>query len=111
MIYKVEHHICIVWLPNDPHLFASSFSDHLARFPPLFNRLAFCVCPFALLRQIRPLFVFSWDFLEVETNGDFTDNEQAYAAGLVEAYLTKDLVIMHWKVSTERLMNVLLVCS
>ena len=45
------------------------------------------------------LYIFSWDFLEVETNGDYPDNDQAYAAGLVEAYLTKDLVVMHWNVS------------
>ena len=44
----------------------------------------------------------------METSGDFPDNDQAYAAGLVEAYLTKDLVIMHWKV---RLLNQLIACT
>ncbi|KAF0308876.1 putative phospholipase B-like 2 [Amphibalanus amphitrite] len=44
----------------------------------------------------NPGFYFSWDFLEVGTNGDYPDNDQAYAAGLVEAYLTKDFIVMHW---------------
>ncbi|KAF0308873.1 putative phospholipase B-like 2 [Amphibalanus amphitrite] len=44
----------------------------------------------------RKYYETGWDFLEVETNGDYPDNDQAYAAGLVEAYLTKDLVVMHW---------------
>ncbi|XP_043218536.1 putative phospholipase B-like 2 [Amphibalanus amphitrite] len=44
----------------------------------------------------RKYFETGWDFLEVETNGDYPDNDQAYAAGLVEAYLTKDFIVMHW---------------
>ena len=31
------------------------------------------------------------------TNGDsYTDSDQAYAAGLVEGYLTKELITYHW---------------
>jgi len=41
-------------------------------------------------------FYFRWSYLEVYTNGAFDDLKQAYAAGLAEAYLTKQLIAMHW---------------
>ena len=37
-----------------------------------------------------------WSQLEVFTNGDFTDSEQAYAAGLAEAHVTSDLIELAW---------------
>ncbi|XP_040069470.1 putative phospholipase B-like 2 isoform X1 [Ixodes scapularis] len=33
-----------------------------------------------------------WTFLEVQSNGSYADDAQAYAAGAVEAYLTHDLM-------------------
>lgn len=37
-----------------------------------------------------------WSYLEVHTNSSYSDSFQAYAAGLVEGYLTKDLIYKHW---------------
>lgn len=33
--------------------------------------------------------------MQIETNGDQPDNEQAYAAGFLEGFLTKDLISLH----------------
>ncbi|XP_013135556.1 PREDICTED: putative phospholipase B-like 2 isoform X4 [Papilio polytes] len=38
-----------------------------------------------------------WAFLEVHTSKDVTDEQQAYAAGFIEGYLTRDLIWMHWQ--------------
>jgi len=37
-----------------------------------------------------------WDFLEVQTSADYPDRIQAYAAGLAEGNVTRELVVMHW---------------
>ncbi|KAH6925054.1 hypothetical protein HPB50_000214 [Hyalomma asiaticum] len=37
-----------------------------------------------------------WAFLQLETNGDAKDEVQAYAAGVLEAYLTRQLIEYHW---------------
>ncbi|XP_067135392.1 putative phospholipase B-like 2 [Centruroides vittatus] len=37
-----------------------------------------------------------WSYLEVHTNPSYSDSFQAYAAGLVEGYLTADLISKHW---------------
>lgn len=37
-----------------------------------------------------------WAYLDVTTNASYPDEVQAYAAGLAEGYLTKDLIYMHW---------------
>lgn len=37
-----------------------------------------------------------WAYLEVTTNASHNDIDQAYAAGLLEAFLTSDLIKMHW---------------
>ncbi|XP_041084538.1 putative phospholipase B-like 2 [Polyodon spathula] len=37
-----------------------------------------------------------WAYLEVTTSGKYNDSLQAYAAGLVEAALTQQLIYMHW---------------
>lgn len=37
-----------------------------------------------------------WAFLEVGTNGDYDDGLQAYAAGVVEASASEELIYMHW---------------
>lgn len=50
------------------------------------------------------LFVFSsvrWSYLEVYTNGSYEDTTQAYAAGLAEGDLTKDLIEMSWQNTLE----------
>jgi len=44
---------------------------------------------------------FSWAYLTVVTNDKFSNRDQAYAAGVVEAHLTKDLITMHWKNTVE----------
>ncbi|XP_013170935.1 PREDICTED: putative phospholipase B-like 2 isoform X1 [Papilio xuthus] len=38
-----------------------------------------------------------WAFLELHTSKDVTDEQQAYAAGFIEGYLTRDLIWMHWQ--------------
>ncbi|XP_058137382.1 putative phospholipase B-like 2 [Dasypus novemcinctus] len=37
-----------------------------------------------------------WAFLEVSTSGDYNDSLQAYAAGVVEAAVSEELIYMHW---------------
>ncbi|XP_033618561.1 putative phospholipase B-like 2, partial [Fukomys damarensis] len=37
-----------------------------------------------------------WAFLELGTNGDYNDSLQAYAAGVVEASVSEELIYMHW---------------
>ncbi|XP_006901078.1 PREDICTED: putative phospholipase B-like 2 [Elephantulus edwardii] len=37
-----------------------------------------------------------WAFLEVGTSGRYNDSLQAYAAGMVEAAVSKELIYMHW---------------
>lgn len=40
-------------------------------------------------------FSFSWSTLQIETNEAISDDQQAYAAGYLEGYLTKDLISLH----------------
>ncbi|GFR04137.1 putative phospholipase B-like 2 [Trichonephila clavata] len=42
------------------------------------------------------IFQTGWSYLEVNSNAVFSDPVQAYAAGLVEGFLTKDLLKKHW---------------
>lgn len=42
-------------------------------------------------------YFFRWAFLELHTSTDSCDEKQAYAAGFLEGYLTRDLVWMHWQ--------------
>ncbi|KAM6155757.1 putative phospholipase B-like 2 [Rhynchocyon petersi] len=37
-----------------------------------------------------------WAFLELGTNGRYNDSLQAYAAGVVEAAVSQELIYMHW---------------
>jgi hypothetical protein len=37
-----------------------------------------------------------WGYLEVYTDGSYDDLKQAYAAGLAEGHVTRDLISMHW---------------
>ncbi|KAM7050690.1 putative phospholipase B-like 2 isoform 2-T2 [Molossus nigricans] len=37
-----------------------------------------------------------WALLELHTNGHYNDSLQAYAAGLVEAAVSEELIYMHW---------------
>lgn len=39
---------------------------------------------------------FRWAYLTVETSSMFPDAQQAYAAGLVEGYLTEELMQLNW---------------
>ncbi|KAH9642306.1 hypothetical protein HF086_009670 [Spodoptera exigua] len=38
-----------------------------------------------------------WAFLELHSSRDFSDEKQAYAAGYLEGFLTRDLIWMHWQ--------------
>lgn len=40
--------------------------------------------------------VFRWDYLEILTSIKADDATQAYAAGLLEGYVTADLISMYW---------------
>ncbi|GFU53295.1 putative phospholipase B-like 2 [Trichonephila clavipes] len=42
------------------------------------------------------IFQTGWSYLEVKSNAVFSDPVQAYAAGLVEGFLTQDLLKKHW---------------
>ncbi|GFS56688.1 putative phospholipase B-like 2 [Nephila pilipes] len=42
------------------------------------------------------IFQNGWSYLEVKSNAIFSDPVQAYAAGLVEGFLTKNLLKKHW---------------
>ncbi|KAL4710855.1 hypothetical protein ACJJTC_012947 [Scirpophaga incertulas] len=37
-----------------------------------------------------------WAYLELHTSEDSNDEQQAYAAGYLEGFLTRDLIWMHW---------------
>ncbi|XP_072443457.1 putative phospholipase B-like 2 [Chiloscyllium punctatum] len=37
-----------------------------------------------------------WSYLELTTNGSYSDNLQAYAAGVVEAAVTQQYIYKHW---------------
>jgi hypothetical protein len=37
-----------------------------------------------------------WDYLDIKTNPQYNDIDQAYTAGLVEALVTSDLIKLHW---------------
>ncbi|XP_067911223.1 putative phospholipase B-like 2 isoform X2 [Heterodontus francisci] len=37
-----------------------------------------------------------WSYLDLTTNGTYNDSIQAYAAGVVEAAVTKSYIYMHW---------------
>lgn len=36
-----------------------------------------------------------WSILKVTSNEKYTNEEQSYAAGLVEGYITEDLIFIH----------------
>ncbi|CAH0728674.1 unnamed protein product, partial [Brenthis ino] len=38
-----------------------------------------------------------WAFLELHTSPDVSDEKQAYAAGFLEGFLTRDLIWKHWQ--------------
>ncbi|KAK6190761.1 hypothetical protein SNE40_002555 [Patella caerulea] len=38
-----------------------------------------------------------WAFLDVTTSSSYNSSSQAYAAGLVEGYITRDLIAMSWQ--------------
>ncbi|XP_052756530.1 putative phospholipase B-like 2 [Galleria mellonella] len=38
-----------------------------------------------------------WAYLELHTSADSSDEKQAYAAGYLEGFLTRDLIWMHWQ--------------
>ncbi|KAG8181373.1 hypothetical protein JTE90_008842 [Oedothorax gibbosus] len=42
------------------------------------------------------IFLTGWSYLEIKSKASFPDSVQAYAAGLVEGYLTADLIRKHW---------------
>ncbi|KAK7862395.1 hypothetical protein R5R35_004170 [Gryllus longicercus] len=37
-----------------------------------------------------------WSFLELQSNGQATDEDQVYAAGVLEGYVTSELIYEHW---------------
>lgn len=41
--------------------------------------------------------IIRWAFLELHTSAYCDDEKQAYAAGYLEGYLTRDLIWMHWQ--------------
>ncbi|KAF8778477.1 putative phospholipase B-like 2 like protein [Argiope bruennichi] len=42
------------------------------------------------------IFLTGWSYLQIKSNKSFPDPVQAYAAGLVEGFLTADLLEKHW---------------
>ncbi|KAI8424712.1 hypothetical protein MSG28_006666 [Choristoneura fumiferana] len=49
------------------------------------------------LMQVCVQLITRWAFLEIHTVEDCSDTRQAFAAGFLEGYLTRDLVWMHWQ--------------
>lgn len=50
---------------------------------------------FFFFMETLNLYFHSWYLLEVETNGDYNDENQSYAAGIVEGALTWSLIHTH----------------
>lgn len=44
---------------------------------------------------------FRWAFVEVESKATWPDEQQAFAAGMAEGYLTKDLIYAHYRNTLE----------
>ena len=40
--------------------------------------------------------IYSWEFFQVVTRGDYKDKLQASVAGMLEGYVTSHLIDMHW---------------
>jgi hypothetical protein len=49
--------------------------------------------------------VFRWGFVEVESKTTWPDEMQAFAAGMAEGYLTKDLIYYFWQNMIEVIQN------
>lgn len=45
--------------------------------------------------------IFRWAFVEVESKATWPDEQQAFAAGMAEGYLTKDLIYAHYRNTLE----------
>ncbi|KAL5017012.1 hypothetical protein ScPMuIL_006601 [Solemya velum] len=50
----------------------------------------------ASAKFINSINITGWSYLEVTTSEKYEDEMQAYAAGLVEGYITKELIALHW---------------
>ena len=56
------------------------------------------VCQIGYSAQwIKLLYQYRWSYLEVHTTSSFPDDTQSLAAGMVEGYLTADLILMQWE--------------
>lgn len=48
-----------------------------------------------IYQNLIDLIIKSWSLLEIETNEQASDKDQAFGAGLLEGYLSKDLINLH----------------
>ncbi|CAG9789569.1 unnamed protein product [Diatraea saccharalis] len=75
----------ITWTGNKAHI---AVSDYYADIPDVHVARA------TYNNEINST---GWAYLELHTNGDSPDEQQAYAAGYLEGFLTRDLIWMHWQ--------------
>lgn len=50
--------------------------------------------------------IYRWAFVEVESKTTWPDDMQAFAAGMAEGYLTKDLIYYSWRSRLEVTENI-----
>ncbi|XP_059047570.1 putative phospholipase B-like 2 [Achroia grisella] len=75
----------ITWVDNKAEI---SVSDYYADIPDLH------VAKATYRNEINST---GWAYLELHTSEDSSDEKQAYAAGYLEGFLTRDLIWMHWQ--------------
>ena len=47
--------------------------------------------------HVAETFIYRWAHLHVESNGNFSDELQAYGSGWLEGQATRELINMHWQ--------------
>ncbi|XP_053613573.1 putative phospholipase B-like 2 isoform X2 [Plodia interpunctella] len=76
---------CVTWGENKMQIFVS---DYLASIPEV------NIVRATYRNDINST---GWAYLEIHTSDQFSDVKQAYAAGYLEGFLTRDLIWMHWQ--------------
>lgn len=75
----------VLWSENKPTV---TVTDYYADIPDVY------VAKATYTNEINNT---GWAFLELHTSRDSTDEKQAYSAGFLEGFLTRDLIWMHWQ--------------
>ncbi|XP_013190959.1 putative phospholipase B-like 2 [Amyelois transitella] len=75
----------VIWGQDKAHIYVS---DYLAAIPEV---------TVARATYRNDINTTGWAYLELHTSANFSDEKQAYAAGYLEGFLTRDLIWMHWQ--------------